>query len=266
MHTLIKGKVRRLFPLYCISLFLFVLFDIVAEIANGHVFAERFYSMSDLIISAFGVQAWVGENFQINGPTWYVSTLLMCYILHFIIRNLLKDDAFWGYVVAILVGLICMSNTYQLPIFSSFMGSGYFSFFIGTILAISRKRIKLMHSIIALSISVFFVVISFICKRSCLGSVDVICASVVAPSIIIIGENDKLRFLGNKFTGFLGNISYPMYLFHIPIFVIISVTFGLNIEWNHPMVILSILIFIIIFSVVMDKIVSYFMKKRMINV
>lgn len=58
-------------------------------------------NLKNIIISCLGLQAgWGVENPMINNPMWYISVLLLCYIVFYIITKIskkIKISPFWLY-------------------------------------------------------------------------------------------------------------------------------------------------------------------------
>ena len=86
-YLYIKSKVQRLYPMMIISLIEFSIFGLLFRMVYGHFWAGRNIQLSELIINLFGLNMWVGTGVEINGPIWYVSVLMFCYLIFAILQN-----------------------------------------------------------------------------------------------------------------------------------------------------------------------------------
>jgi len=72
----------------------------------------------------------------VNSTMWFIDVLVLCYLLYFAIRKLVRNNlAFLSVcVLMVLVGWICLEHTPNVPFLWTFNGRGYATFFIGVLI------------------------------------------------------------------------------------------------------------------------------------
>ena len=132
-------RALRLLPLVFISGVTYeVLLGVYQKICGGDWFGVSI-TVWGVIINALGVQdGWVFANPMVNNPTWYISVLLLCYIVFYLLTYLGKR---WQiphtYLFVFMVLLGCGAQTYglNLPFLNGSSCRGYYAFFFGVLLA-----------------------------------------------------------------------------------------------------------------------------------
>ncbi len=79
----------------------------------------------------------------VNNPVWFLCVLIICHSLFYaLIRFLCQKQipVMYGYMGMIFIGLATVTYEFNLPFFNSFAGRGYYSFFLGCVLAIIAER------------------------------------------------------------------------------------------------------------------------------
>lgn len=132
-------RALRLLPLVFISGVTYeVLLGIYQKVCGGDWFGVSI-TVWGVIINALGVQdGWAFANPMVNNPTWYISVLLLCYIVFYLLTYLGKR---WQiphtYLFVFMVLLGCGAQTYglNLPFLNGSSCRGYYAFFFGVLLA-----------------------------------------------------------------------------------------------------------------------------------
>lgn len=103
------NRVKRLLPLVAIAAILYECLIYFYFRIFGEKFLEQGLNFFGTIISILGIQAgWSFENPMINNPMWYISVLILCYILFYIstkISILKKINCVYLYVILVFLGL-----------------------------------------------------------------------------------------------------------------------------------------------------------------
>lgn len=71
----LKKQVKKISPMYIASIIVFVITSFIYYIKTSHFYGGRSIELPNLFFTLTGIQSWVGNNFNINGPCWYVSSL-----------------------------------------------------------------------------------------------------------------------------------------------------------------------------------------------
>lgn len=83
-------------------------------------------------IDSIGIQSGqVLNNPFVNNPTWYVSVLIWCYVVFFMITwvaNKIKSNPLWGYIGMIFAGFAINTWQVNLPFASDGTARGYIAF------------------------------------------------------------------------------------------------------------------------------------------
>lgn len=173
-----------------------------------------------------------GSISYFNSPTWYLSVLLLCYCFEYFIvflckRMTLKIEYF--FVAMVLLGITGYCYGLNLPLLSYHTCRGYASFFIGCLIykLYNNQKIKIKRILIGSIIAFTFCVIAgivdfnlFYDDETCQWGVFTV---ILNPSIFIIFLESNRWFKSSKWQ-ILGNISFEIYLFHMP-FIILYLIF-----------------------------------------
>lgn len=129
-------KVKRILPIYLITMLISILLQFFSKLATGNfVLGLKNYTLTDLILSLLGLQCgifWTRVPF--NVPAWFITPLLLCYLSFFFICHLSKDKKAVAIICYIIASGIVLLNQYNLPILNIRIARGYFSFFMGVVL------------------------------------------------------------------------------------------------------------------------------------
>ena len=141
--TFFGKRLIRLLPslivttvLYDVALFFYV------RLCNGTLRYPTNINVFGSIVTALGLGSWsITKDFEINPICWYVSVLLLCYILMYIfvfLSKIMKIPAGIMLAIPMIAGVvIANSNTFSIiPFLSTRISRGYIHFFGGLLLGI----------------------------------------------------------------------------------------------------------------------------------
>ena len=127
------------------------------------------YSLIALLLNVFGLQTGFvadGDTYAVNGPSWFVSVIITCQILFYIILRYVKSRRKQNLIFAgmILVGVLAILYPVNVPLLYSCMARGYLGFGIGVLMCRGtsgiyennqeyREYIRQASSVVALLIS-----------------------------------------------------------------------------------------------------------------
>lgn len=154
-------KIKKIYPLmFFTTIYLFALENIgkwklgFYPLHGGG--GELRFSLPALVASLFGVQSGFfaeGDTMSVNGPSWFVTVLILCYLVFFVIIKLCNNKKTeWGcYVLLVVVGAIFTFHPLPFPLLYETSARGFLFFFEGCLLHIAmdmayhRKTISLLR-------------------------------------------------------------------------------------------------------------------------
>lgn len=164
-----------------------------------------------------------------NNPTWYLSVLLICYIIYYFVlwlAKIMKVTPIYFFVMIMLLGLGINFYGIELPFLNWTAARGYIAFFWGVILCCiltkSCSIARLKGSSIIILVAVFILTIWN--PNEMWDNFSMILTFLIYPAVIVLllTSNMLKTILEHKIFGTLGGISFEMYLWHVPIMLIIA--------------------------------------------
>jgi len=215
----------RLIPMLAGSVIVYEV--LLAVFRTFGVFYLQWYVSTDIdvwgaIITALGLQ--IGGIFEvqtINTPTWYISVLLICYVIFYCLVRLnakKKINLVFLCLTMIFIGLAIDIFDIRVPFLNEHTKRGYCPFFFGLIIGLwlqgrdSRPRETLFGTFLS---SIVVAVLIFNSK-SVEQIVNYLMIFIVYPSILLIFNLALIKklFRGRLWKA-LGDISYGIYVWHI---------------------------------------------------
>ena len=192
-------RIIRLMPLIIIAA---ISYEILLYI-YPKVFGDYFYNLKPdfwgLIISVLGIQAgWTFENPMINNPMWYISVLLLCYIIFYILTKISitkKYNHIYFYIAIVFLGLSIQKNGTDLAFFNSYTARGYYAFFFGLVFSIFFYNYKISKFIKISSIfSVILITFLIVRHYSIIEkNINYTLTFIYYPALIIIFNSDIVK-------------------------------------------------------------------------
>jgi peptidoglycan/LPS O-acetylase OafA/YrhL len=213
----------QLYPVYFLGQFVMVL--ILMLFGNFYMLNFKVLMMSFLMIPC----GWItgGTEAVFNGVTWFVSVLLVCYILYWaIVAISRKKRDFYPIAIGFMIhwGLSLCEKSFELPFNYRVNGEGYSAFFMGVLLYEVYKAFKdskIEKALMACAL-LFLVVIGLLSYKFQLNNIAgdeywVLIAMDFA--IIYIALTSKIieKILSFKVFTFLGGISAEICFLHLPV-------------------------------------------------
>jgi len=280
----IKKRIKKLYPIYFISLIPIIAISIVLGKLD----------ISNIMIDLVFLQSWIPPYpLRLNGPAWYLSTLMALYIIFPFILNFIKEykiKSIHVFYVSLLIWAITQMVIILLLNSSFYQGFPsvshdfiyYFplahlgSFLLGISGALIVNHIhieyssKVRYSIFLSLLILLIATIEYENKINiALGFEVPFRSSFYAPLFLLLilsvhYLNDVVK--ENKFLStitFLGLISYPLYVLQAPVkLVLISILEKYNITESISFLIYGLSLFLISYLVLkyLDKIVVKIFK------
>lgn len=149
-QTDLKGflapKWKRWYPNIFFTTVACLILQLVAIFKTGNmVLGLGGYHLFDVFCNFFVIQVGIfSERSMLNVPLWFLTPLLICYILFFLTILKLKNMQSIAYAVYAIIGGICIYYGYHFPILNVRLGRGLYAFFIGVIFQRFTER-KILH-------------------------------------------------------------------------------------------------------------------------
>jgi len=250
------NRVKRLLPLVAIAAILYECLIYFYFRIFGEKFLEQGLNFFGTIISILGIQAgWFFENPMINNPMWYVSVLILCYILFYIstkISILKKYNCIYFYIILVFLGLSIQKKGTDIAFLNYYTARGYYSFFFGLLFSIYFNNYKRNKFIKILSTFLVIFIIYLILKHYSIieKNMNYTLTFIYYPALIIILNFDIMKkIFFSKIIGKITEISFDVYVWHVGAilaFIIVNKKYNLNINLNSykVMIIFTILLYI----------------------
>ena len=213
--TFFLNRSARLYPLHFATLILVTLLQIISSSSYGNFQIYQFNDLYHFILHLFFISSWGFEQgHSFNGPIWSVSVEILIYIIFFLLLLLIKKYKIYFIIIFSLLLLSIDKLINQESLFlecARLFFSGSLVYFI-----VQNQNIKkylLIFSILLISLSF-------------LGNFKIylFCPSVLLLFIQLDNylNYEKVKNLFYK----LGNLTYAIYLLHVPMQILIILTFG----------------------------------------
>lgn len=259
----VKKKVLRLFPGMWVSMIYFVIFAVLFLIRNGHWWGNRNVSLSEFILAACGVNMWTsGTSNKINGPIWYLSILFLNMLIYGFISSskLTKPQKKACFALMIALGLSVMNLKWSFPFLAQKAGRSYAAFFTGVLLGLYADRFR--HRGITGWTGVLLTLGMSVCGRltglKLIGDNIIVYTFLLTPALLLLSEVKPFgsSLVCNKVTAYLGRISFPLFLSHIPCYVLFSAAFADTLPYNSYKTFLMIFAMTFVLAVLLEKLAA----------
>jgi peptidoglycan/LPS O-acetylase OafA/YrhL len=218
-------RLSRLYPLHVAAL-------LVAAAVEWTLWARHeatvIYDHNDLYnftLQLFYLGTFFEHGWSFNEPSWSVAGEVLVYLLFFVYASRWRKSYVAIAVLSIAVGIATQQPNWNLPILNSLLGRAMVGFFLGSIGYLALERLDARGwgraaGWAALGVfTVFCVVASFIGFHEWIGSVPLPNALAIFPLVILASLRvpPLAWFLSLRPLTFLGDLSYAVYLIHVPL-------------------------------------------------
>ena len=264
----------RIAPVMILSVLAFsIIYSWKSSLATG-IWATEKITLWNILITCLGIQnGWVCTNPGINNPLWYISILLLCYVIFYILTALaarIHTSESYLYMFMILLGIAIQTCQWEAPFLMFNTSRGYTAFFCGILLgmAIERfrpgKRTAGISVLIAVCLTLLLVQGHMFMK----DHINLWLTFLYYPAVILIfcgNTFSKLR--GSRVAGILGRLSFDAYIWHNCCFDLINAlntAFRLEIDFGLYQV-----AFVCVLVTLVWSLLSYFIletpAEKMVN-
>lgn len=233
--TFITGKWMRLLPLVAITSVVYeVLLYVYNRVCGMEWLLGNKVSVWGILLNASGMSTgWMFERPGTNNPVWYVSVLLLCYVIFYLLLYISRKKnipIMYLFIGMVLLGVAIRTYNMDFMFLNQFAARGYYSFFTGLLLAqaLDKKEIKLKWSILALAIvavTLYGIIVRYDVFET--GFVYIM-VFVFYPALIVLFLSKPIQKIFDfKIFGILGESTYDVYLWHVPMMLAVYIVFEL---------------------------------------
>jgi len=175
------------------------------------------------IISAFGIQnVGVFFNQSVNNPTWYISILILCYIIAYFLYWLSKYKhipMIYLFVGMITLGASTLTRKWNMPLLNNATGRGYTAFFTGICLYMLYSNFNIHRNKKVLFGSLFLTALFWVLFTVKYASIEkdqqFLCIFVLWPALIMLLSSPSIsRLLRHPVLSVIASISFNTYVWH----------------------------------------------------
>lgn len=218
-------RVARIFPLFWLTTLVVWIFQWFNLFTKGENFLMGENDLHHLFLNLFGMQNIEGmvSGPSFNSPAWFLSTVMVCYVIFYLLARGLKTNFIYGCIGMVMLGTIVVHSYLlaDIPFIGLSMGRGYLSFFWGVLLAMFIKHHEGKSRRGPLAAGILLVTLWLWCfyfHEGLLGDFYTTATFYVCTGTIFIAVYSKLvsRVLEMKVFQVLGAVSFSIYLWNFP--------------------------------------------------
>ena len=228
-------KHRRFLPLLILTGLVGIAVKWVIARGNG---TQLRFEMVPCLAGLLGFSHWFSEAILFNNPTWYISVLLLCYVVFWLVDRVAQKTGIHFTVVytAVMVWGLTMYHVcdahgpYGLPLFSKSIGRGLFCFFWGLVLRHILVRFGLCdRKWFVLGCGGYLVgFVVWYVNQTAYTSYDLyglLCLTVFPCVLVLFKSGPVAKLCQANWTSRLGNISYHAFMWHAPLLMFVNWVF-----------------------------------------
>lgn len=222
-------RLIKLYPLYLLT-------NLVSLVCNTIQFGPSAINIKQIVFTILLQNGGGLETVHpYNGPSWFVSALLVCYIVFFFIAYHARNTTQYYCMIAfsVICGYSILSGRWVNPIAFAHHGDSLFCFFIGCALAeiypcIRPKIHKWLQPVSAVSLVAAMALMLKYGVDIISGDLRVALACFVYPLMIYLALVCKpvIYILNSKPIQFLGKISFSVFLWHFVLYDCFRYSYG----------------------------------------
>lgn len=267
-------RLVRIFPLVAITTIVMYLGNLFLYKFDGKLWSCGTVSLVELYEDILlGGKAVVNKPLTLNGPIWYVSVLMLCYIVAYVLtKSTQKQHSIYIYIIPIALGIMIQSSGVNYPMWNLNVARGYIAFFVGVILGellanfhllTHGQRLFLRIILLAELILVFVALTCFWNGKFTIEWTNIF-AVLVFPEIIILLYDCKWlnKICSTKLFVWLGNISFGIYLWNFPIYIGLHILIRVGII-GPDVTSTKFLLYVAIIHIVVASISYYMIDKKL---
>ena len=217
------NRFARLYPLHVFTL---LVVATLQQISSQKLNTFQIYTNNDLhhfLLNLFFAQSWGFERgFSFNAPTWSVSIEIVIYVVFFFMIAFLKRFKIWAAITVLVLYKLSANIELILPFRNClvYFFFGVMIYFVSDYMSQSALRIS-TSLILSFEISAYFAARYFDLISFNAGGNGYIWSTAFLVFVIAQIDHSKFARVFVK-TRIIGDLSYSVFLWHIPIQILIK--------------------------------------------
>ena len=265
--------IKRILPMVLLSILIYAILGIQYYLQFGswyRAIAIDFWVVITSLTLSFSGGAVGNVSLGINNPIWFICVLLICHTFLYVIQKLSTKYQFYpvyGFICMIFLGISAVTYKINLPFLNASVARGYYSFFLGSIIAILLDKTKNRRGIyvFALVTILIYVLPKLLGWSFMYNNWRLSIPLVFFPAILTLGTYPLQNIMIEKISRFIGGWSFEIYIWHGVILLVQGFLYkGGLIQYNFT-ILVNFFIIVIIFSLLMysleKRLNSFFWKK-----
>lgn len=223
----IINRTKKLLPYVAITSLIMWILQVICYNTTGDTWGSiGTIKFSEVITNILTFGNGIVERQSLNGPAWYISVLMFCYVIGYLITKLyIKTDNILVYLIPVIIGLGMRASVPfngEVIFINSTVSRGLINFFEGIFIYIIldkydniNKKLKTTLKITSLLIVIIsIIVLSNKNNFIYIGDIDLYHSFIIMPALIYLSYNSKIieKISNNKFITYIGNLSFDIYM------------------------------------------------------
>lgn len=249
----IVDRIVRLYPAVIVSVvFIWAIMWIGYAMYGEPITENANVSLIAILLNISGLNGGTvmeAAGMSVNGPSWYVSVLMVCYLLFYGIIKMCKKSRGAEnvcFVLLIVIGVFIYFNPINAPLLLMSSARGYVFFFTGVLLAQLQEKTNIAGNILICMASMGLVAMYVFAYEYDLIVKDglEIGFFIVCPIVLFFINFLPLNYVCNNIVvKFLGGISFGVFLWNLPVYIgVIFVSKVFDIDFDYGSVITYLVI------------------------
>ena len=214
------ARFARLYPLHFATLILVCLLQTISLTATGHWQIAENNNLQHFILQLFlmGTSLNISDGNSFNVPIWSVSAEVFVYATFFVTLQWTRNRRLVGGILLFLisyVALLVRPNDFLITNWVFICGVFFFA---GTICYSLYEKFADMRAAPYATVAILF---GLSIASILMGSTDLALISVCCTLVFVSALIQNRDIANSRILRFLGNISYSLYLVHIPIQILV---------------------------------------------
>ncbi len=226
----ILGRVKRIYPTMILSVCFMAAVQWTSRAIYGQCsildLNDGRNSLKAFFLSILGLSSgWVCDHdqYSINGATWFISIIMICYVIFFCIMRHVKQTWFQNicFILIQFVGVFLLWHPLNLPLLYKSCGRGYLDFFCGVILARLVERLQTLELKVTGAVGMAFVALyGLVWYIGQWTMWDTVGSFLLNSGIILmlIGIQVCRRISDHRILRLAADLSFDVYLWNLPTF------------------------------------------------
>lgn len=217
--TFLFRRYRRFLPLLAVTAVCYELLCLLIRHFEPWLLSEYMtLSVWGTVCNILCIQSgWCMKDMLINNPTWYISVLMLCYIIFWLLTDLSRKkniSPVWGYLCMVMLGFSIQLSGMNLPFLNSMSARGYISFFLGLLLAMAEDKYELHTPGKTVFYLLFAALIIFAPGQEAESAAEYLLFPIV---LLLFSSDTAEKIFPSRRWEILGEIQFHTYLWHLTV-------------------------------------------------